>query len=114
MRLLYALGFVLFYLWEIALSTLRIAKLLCRPRMQLQSRFVEVPLELQGPLARFLYACLISMTPGSMSVALDNERDILVVHLIDAPDEQAAIRELKDSFETPLMRIFGARPNGKS
>lgn len=107
MRVLHALVFVFLYLWEIVLSTFRIALLLLRPRLQLQSRFVEVPLELQGPLARFLYACLISMTPGSMSVALDNERDILLVHLIDAPDEKDAIRELKESFEAPLMRIFG-------
>lgn len=114
MRLFYAFGFVLFYLWEICLSTLRIAHLLLRPKMKLQSCFVEVPLELKGSLARFLYACLISMTPGSMSVALDNERDILIVHLIDAPDEEAAIRELKDSFERPLIRIFGAPPSKQS
>jgi multicomponent K+:H+ antiporter subunit E len=113
MRVIHALAFIVFYLWEIAYSTLRIALLLLRPKLQLQSRFVEVPLDLEGSLARFLYACLISMTPGSMSVALDDERDILIVHLIDAPDEEEGIRELKKSFETPLIRIFG-KPSNKS
>jgi multicomponent K+:H+ antiporter subunit E len=109
MKLIYILAFVLFYLWEIALSTFRIGCMVLRPKLSLQSRFVDVPLALEGDLPRFLFACLISMTPGSLSVALDSERNILVVHLIDAPDEEAAIRELKDLFESPLIRIFGSK-----
>jgi multisubunit Na+/H+ antiporter MnhE subunit len=47
------------------------------------------------------------MTPGSMSVGLDAERGILRVHLLDARDPDAAVREMKEVFEKPLIRIFG-------
>jgi multicomponent K+:H+ antiporter subunit E len=62
---------------------------------------------LQQQLPRLLFACLISMTPGTMSVGLDPDRGILLVHLLDAPDADAAIREMKETFEQPLIRIFG-------
>jgi multicomponent K+:H+ antiporter subunit E len=107
MRLLHSLVFILIYLREIVLSTLRLAALLLAPRIRINPCFVEVPLDLQGETARFLYACLISMTPGSMSVGLDSERGVLTVHLLDAPDPDAAVLEMKSVFEKPLIRIFG-------
>lgn len=110
MKLFHVLVFILIYLREIIRSTLRLAALVLAPKMCINPRFVEVPLDLQGELPRFLYACLISMTPGSMSVGLDSERGILTVHVLDAPDAEAAIQEMKSVFEQPLIRIFGSSP----
>lgn len=107
MRLFHAVVFVLIYLWEIILSTARIAVLVLSPKIRLTPCFVEVPLDLEGELPRFLFACLISMTPGSMSVGLDQENNMLLVHLLDAPDPDAAVAEMKSVFEQPLVRIFG-------
>lgn len=107
MKLIHALVFVLIYLREIVLSTARIARLVLSPTLRLNPRFVEVPLDLQGELPRFLFACLITMTPGSMSVGLDQQNNRLLVHLLDAPDPDAAVAEMKSVFEQPLVRIFG-------
>ncbi len=107
MKLIHALRFTLIYLREIVLSTFRIAALVMRPKIRLNPCFVEVPLDLKGELPRLIFACLISMTPGSMSVGIDHQRERLTVHLLDAPDPQAAIRDMKRIFEKPLITIFG-------
>jgi len=107
MKIVYAFGFILFYLWEIVISTFRIGLMVVSPRLSLQPEFVEVEMDLKGDLPRFLFACLISMTPGSLSVGMDATRGVLLVHLIDAPDTDAAIAEMKENFEKPLIRIFG-------
>lgn len=107
MKLIHLLAFVLIYLREIVLSTARIARLALSPKLRLNPCFVEVPLDLRGELPRFLFACLVSMTPGSMSVGLDQKNNMLLVHLLDAPDPAAACKELKTVFEQPLVRIFG-------
>lgn len=107
MRAIHALVFIFIYLWEIVASTGRLALVVLRPRIELQPRFLDVPLDLNGELPRFLFACLITMTPGTMSVGLDSERGVLMVHVLDAPDPDAAIREMKQTFEQPLVRIFG-------
>lgn len=109
MKLIHALWFVVIYGWEVILSTFRLAQLVLRPRLVLSPCFVEVPLDLKGEMPRFLFACLISMTPGSMSVGLDPDRNVLLVHLLDAPDPDAAIVEMKTVFETPLIRIFDSK-----
>ena len=107
MKLFHLCAFALIYLREVALSTFRLAVLVLSPKISLKPCFVEVPLDLKGDLPRFLFACLISMTPGTMSVGLDQERSLLIVHLLDAPEPAASIREMKDVFEQPLIRIFG-------
>lgn len=111
MRLVYAIWFVVLYVWEVIYSTFRLAQLVLSPRLSLTPCFVEVPLDLKGEMPRLLFACLISMTPGSMSVGLDPDRGVLLVHLLDAPDEAAAIDEIKNVFEKPLIRIFGSGGN---
>lgn len=107
MKIYHAFAFALLYLWEVCLSTFRLALLVLKPKIKLNPRFVEVPLDLQQELPRFLFACLISMTPGTMSVGLDPDRGVLVVHMLDAPDSETCIRNMKETFEQPLIRIFG-------
>jgi multisubunit Na+/H+ antiporter MnhE subunit len=107
MRAIHALLFFFNYLWQVVASTGRLALVVMRPRIDLQPRFLDVPLDLKGEMPRFLFACLITMTPGTMSVELDSERGVLTVHVLDAPDPNAAIREMKQTFEQPLVRIFG-------
>lgn len=107
MKLFHILVFMLIYLREVVMSTWRLARLVLSPRLDLKPRFVEVPLDLQGEMPRFLFACLISMTPGSLSVGINPDRGLLIVHLLDAPDPESSIREIKEVFEQPLIRIFG-------
>jgi multisubunit Na+/H+ antiporter MnhE subunit len=107
MKLFHSFAFALIYLREVVVSTFRLALLVLHPKLQIAPRFVEVPLDLRGEMPRFLFACLISMTPGSLSVGLDHSRAVLIVHLLDAPDPDAAVREMKAVFEQPLIRIFG-------
>lgn len=106
MRILYILTFALIYLREVVLSTWRLVVLVVQPTPQLRPTFVEVPLDLKSEFSQFLFACLISMTPGTLSVSLDRERRILLVHVLDSEDPDNSIQELKNNFEAPLLRIF--------
>lgn len=106
MKLVYLFHFAVLYLWEVIRSTANLAWLVLRPQLDLHPRFVEVPLSLEGDFPRFLFACLVSMTPGSLSVSLDSKRGVLCVHLLDVVDSEASIAELKSRIEEPLLRIF--------
>lgn len=106
MKLIHIIIFAFLYLWEVIRSTMTLAWLVIRPKVDLQPRFVEVPLTLKGDFSRFLFACLVSMTPGTMSVSLDAERGILLVHVLDVRDPESSISEMKLRLEKPLLRIF--------
>lgn len=107
MKAIHALVFALIYVWEVIHSTWKLALIVLRPKPDIRPCFIDVPFDLRGELPRFLFACLISMTPGTMSVGLDCERGVLIVHVLDAPDPDAAVSEMKKTFEQPLVRIFG-------
>jgi multicomponent K+:H+ antiporter subunit E len=107
MKFFHAVYFVFFYVWEIVRSTASLTRLVLGPIRKLHPRFVKVPLDLRGDFSQFLFACLVSMTPGSLSVSLDRRRSLLLVHLLDARDPDLAISQLKSRIEAPLLRIFG-------
>lgn len=106
MKLIHVFLFAGLYLWEVICSTATLARLVLGPKADLHPHFVDVPLALEGEFPRFLFACLVSMTPGSLSVSLDEERGILCVHLLDVTDSAAAVAALKSRIEAPLLRIF--------
>ncbi len=107
MKLVHIVLFAVLYLWEVVRSTANLAWLVLRPKIDLHPRFVEVPLALEGEFPRFLFACLVSMTPGSLSVSLDSESGVLCVHLLDVEDPKVSVSALKSRIEEPLLRIFG-------
>jgi multisubunit Na+/H+ antiporter MnhE subunit len=107
MKVLRFVVFMLHYCWQIVRSTWQMARIVLSPRVRLRPLVVEVPLELRGEFARYLFACFITMTPGSLSLGLDRRRDILEVHLLDAPDGDEAVRAIKEELEKPLLRVFG-------
>lgn len=106
MKLIHTITFVFLYLWEVVRSTISLAGYVLRPKISLEPRFLNVPLDLQGEFPRFLFACLVSMTPGTLSVAIDQRRGTLLVHFLDCNDPQRAIADVKRSIERPLLRIF--------
>ncbi len=110
MKLIYIIQFALLYLWEVVRSTGSLAWLVLRPDLKLRPRFVDVPLELEGEFPRFLFACLVSMTPGSLTVSLDARRGLLCVHLLDVTDPDVSTAALKSRIEAPLLRIFNKPP----
>lgn len=107
MKLLHAIAFFFIYLRELLLSTFRIARLVVHPHVQLSPKFAELHLDLKGEFPRLLFVCLVSMTPGSLSVALDRKRSILIVHLLDCHDPVREIAGIKTRLEKPLRQIFG-------
>jgi len=106
MRIIHAIAFVFLYLWEIVYSTITLTGYVLRPKIVLEPRFIHVPLDLAGEFPRFLFACLVSMTPGTLSVAIDHRRGTMLVHFLDTADPGQAVAALKRSIERPLLRIF--------
>lgn len=106
MKLFHIIHFAALYLWEVIHSTATLVRLVLSPTLDLHPDFVDVPLTLEGEFSRFLFACLVSMTPGTLSVSLDAERGILCVHVLDVRDSESAVALLKSRIEAPLLRIF--------
>jgi multicomponent K+:H+ antiporter subunit E len=91
---------------DIVRSNLAVARIVLRPRVQIRSGFVSVPLELTDPYGLAVLACIITSTPGTIWVNHDSVRRVLLIHVLDLVDEAAWIADIKRRYERPLLEIF--------
>jgi multicomponent Na+:H+ antiporter subunit E len=94
-----------FYIYELVLSSLRVAMDVLTPRQRARPAILAIPLEPgQSDGRKTLLANLITMTPGTMS--LDLEGDTLYVHAMFADDPEAARDDLKRDFERRVQGLM--------
>jgi len=99
--------YVLIVLSDIVRANIHVAWLvLFVPARKLRTRFVTVPLALTTPEAITVLAGTITMTPGTVSADVSADGRALLVHCLDAPDEQAVVDEIKQRYEARLKEIF--------
>lgn len=94
-------------LWDIVVANMAVAKIvLTRANRDLQPAFVEIPLELSDPYGVTALASIITLTPGTVSVQLSEDRRTLHVHALDAPDPDAVVAGIKERYEGPLKELL--------
>ncbi|CAH1747260.1 pH adaption potassium efflux system protein PhaE [Thauera humireducens] len=94
-------------LWDVVVANLHVTRLiLFRRTDQLHVRWVTLPIELRSPEAITVLAGTITMTPGTVSCDLSADGRSLLVHCLDAPDAEEAVRQMKERYEARLMEIF--------
>lgn len=103
--------FVPLVLWDIVVANLIVAKLILGPKSKLRPRFLAIPLDLQDPNGLVILASVITLTPGTVSSEFSPDRRTLFVHGLDVEDTEAAIRDIKQRYEAPLMEIFPCSPS---
>lgn len=94
------------FLWELLLSSLRVAWDVVTPRHRARPAVIALPLDVTSDGAITLLASLISLTPGSLSLDLSEDRRTLFVHVMFLGDEETVKRDLKDTFERRIREIF--------
>ncbi len=98
-RPLRILRLILLFLAELCLSGLRVARDTISPRMDFRPAIIAIPLDVKRDLEVMLLANLISLTPGTLSVDVSDDRSTLYVHAMNVDDPEALRREIKQGFE---------------
>jgi len=93
-------------LWDIVVSNVQVAWLIIGPERRIHPRFVWLPLDIRDPHGIATLAGIITMTPGTLSADLTDDRKHLLVHVLNVGDEAALIASIKARYEAPLRRIF--------
>jgi multicomponent Na+:H+ antiporter subunit E len=104
------LGFTGFFVWDLLRANFRVAYYVLNPRLSMQPRVVEVPLETCSELEITLLANVISLTPGTLTLDVSKDRCYLYIHFMNAPDADAARREIKTGFERLVLGVLRGLP----
>lgn len=92
--------------WDIFTASLALAWLMLQPRPKLSPAVIAIPLDVESDAEIVLLANLITLSPGTLSVDVSNDRHTLYVHTInhDRPDEFRA--EIKDGLERRVLEVM--------
>jgi multicomponent K+:H+ antiporter subunit E len=92
--------------WDIVVANITVARLVLGPVSRLRPGFVQVPLAVTHPHAIALFASIVSIVPGSLSIALAPDARTLLLHVLHVEDEEHFVATIKERYERPLMEIL--------
>ncbi|RZA31153.1 MAG: Na+/H+ antiporter subunit E [Lysobacteraceae bacterium] len=105
-RSLAILALIWLFIRELMVSAVKVGILVLRPdlKARLAPRMIAFPLSVESDIEITLLANLITLTPGTLSVDVSEDRKLLHIHAIDAPDADAVIEDIRDGFERAVAR----------
>jgi len=106
LRVFRGVRLLLFFLWELVVSSIRVAWDIVRPHGQSNPEIIAMPLDVESDLEILLVTSLISLTPGTLSLDVSPDRKTLFVHAMFADDPEALVAELKHGMERMVKEAF--------
>ncbi|MEX3008067.1 Na+/H+ antiporter subunit E [Hoeflea sp. TYP-13] len=97
--------FILF-LYELVMSAIRVAITVLSPRMNLKPGIFAYRLKVDRDFEITLLANMITLTPGTLSVDVSQDKKYLYVHAIDCSDLDATRKDIANGFERKILEAF--------
>jgi multicomponent K+:H+ antiporter subunit E len=96
-------------LYDVVVANLQVTVIILGPMSRLRPAFVRVPLELRTDFAVTALASTVTLTPGTVSVEIEDDgsgRRWLVVHALRCLDADDLVRSIKERYERRLKEIL--------
>lgn len=93
------------FIIELVKASFAVAVAVLSPKERLNPAIVAVPLDLKTDFGIATLANLVSLTPGTTSMHVSDDRKTLFVHVLDRKSDQEVIDEIKSVFETRVKAV---------
>ena len=107
-RYIWFLYYIPIFIWECFKANIDVAYRVIHPLRPINPGIVKVRTNLKSDIALTFLANSITLTPGTLSVDIDQKQGFLYVHWIDVKhkDVEKASQVIVQRFERILRRIF--------
>lgn len=105
-RLPKTIAFVFFFLYELVKANIQVAYDVVTPTFYMRPGIVAIPLDAKTDLEITLLANLISLTPGTLSLDVSDDKKVLYVHAMYVKDRDDFVATVKNGFERRLLDIM--------
>jgi len=94
------------FIWKLILANFQMAKIVLSPVLPINPGFVVIKTGLTKDIAKLSLANSITLTPGTLSIDVDE--DEVLIHWVDVQGEDEAeyMAQISKSFEKSLGGIF--------
>ncbi|MDI9640896.1 Na+/H+ antiporter subunit E [Kamptonema cortianum] len=100
------LSLAAFFLWELIVANFRLALDLLTPGISMKPAIIAMPLDAETDAEITLVASLITLTPGTLSMDVSEDRKTLYVHAMYADNEEELVQSLKNGFERRVLEVL--------
>lgn len=100
--------FALYFLFELFVSSVRVAIDVLRPgyHAKIEPGIVGVPLSVETDVEIALLANVISLTPGTLSLDVSDDKRVLYIHtMYDGSDPDLVRRQIKMGLERRVLGV---------
>ncbi|HEY4203257.1 MAG TPA: Na+/H+ antiporter subunit E [Devosiaceae bacterium] len=96
------------FIYELCASGVKVGLLALSPNLnaRLRPAIVAFPLTVTTDAQITLLANLITLTPGTLSVDVSDDRGLLYIHVLDLDDRAGLIRDIAAGFEARVIEVF--------
>jgi multicomponent Na+:H+ antiporter subunit E len=91
---------------EIMKASIAVAKIIIQPKINIKPGIISVPIRVKTDLGITTLANTITLTPGTLTVDVSDDRSTLYVHCIDIDDIEKIRDSIKYDFEDFVMEAF--------
>lgn len=93
-------------IWDVIVCNIEVARLVLGREPRITPGFIWLPLDIANIHGIATLTSFITLTPGTVSAALSEDRKYLLIHVLNLKDADAVIADIKRRYEVPLMEIF--------
>lgn len=97
---------VAFLIYDLAVSALRVANVVLKPRLDVQPGVFLYRHRVETEFQIALLSNLVGLTPGTLIFDLSDDDSTLFVHAFDCSDPDLRRREIADGFEKRILEVF--------
>jgi len=106
MRILRLIEFICFYIKEVVLANVRVAFLVLSPKLRVNPAILAIEVAELTPRQRWILANLITMTPGTLSLDIDEKEARLFIHCMAVKDPAGMEKEIENAYVRRVCRVF--------
>lgn len=101
-----ALGLSAFFLRELVVANLRLARDVVSVSSSIKPGIIAVPLDAARDSEILLLAAFINLTPGSVALDVSPDRKLMYVHSMYVETADAARAEIKNGYERRILQLL--------
>jgi multicomponent Na+:H+ antiporter subunit E len=107
-RLIYGLLYIFKFLWEMLKANLHVAYIVLHPMLPIKPGIIKIKTKLKKDTSLTMLSNSITLTPGTLTVDVDPEKQNLYIHWIDveSQDVDTNTKNVGGRFEPLLTEVF--------
>jgi multicomponent Na+:H+ antiporter subunit E len=99
------INFIFFFNYELIKANLQVAFEVMTPGLKVSPGIVRIPLDVTTNFEISFLANLITLTPGTLSLDISDDKKVLYVHSMYVKDKDEFIWSIKNGFEKRILKI---------